>query len=501
MIDRDSPIPLYYQLKLYFKRQMQEGTLRAGDRLPTELEMCEQFAISRAPIRQALAELVREGLIYRRPGQGSFVAPLAVKSIANKTKLRVLAHYDVRWMTMLEQAALDWNELHPERGVELDVDLCGRRDFHKVLRHMAIRGEAPDIAPIDYAWMSHYAGEGYIAPLDHLNAQWADDLSAALEPTVLANNTYDEHLYGVPVQADITGLWYRRDLFDLEGLTPPETWSEWLGLIDYFAAPEVMARHGYKHPLVLPVTSTTGEATVNLLISFIWMCGGNIVDDEGHLVLERDRAAICEALGFLQRITRDRRHYLPKDVYRTNWWDLVRYFAQGQVPMALGGSYEWPRIRDESDWDDEADAARYLGFTLLPRPSSDVRPVGSLGGTSWGVFRQSAHQDLCAEVLRLTTTSDVSTDFCIENLQISPYVVTNTRLSCPEHPWLSKIVPLLTHARHRPRVAGYLQLSNFLQDMFEHVLWEGVDPETAVRQTSQVLFQVGAGTGDWALRG
>lgn len=495
MIDRNSPVPLYYQLKLHFKRKIQDGTLRAGDRLPTEMELCDQFAISRAPVRQALAELVRDGLVYRRAGQGSFVAPLAAKSIANKTKLHVLVHFDVRWMASLEHAVSSWNALHPEHEVELDVSMCGRGDIHRMLRHMAIRGEAPDIVPLDYVWIAHYASEGYIAPLDRLNAQWATELSAALERPVLENNTYDERLYGVPVQADITGMWYRRDLFEAEGLAPPETWSEWLALFDHFAAPEVMARHEYKYPLVLPVTSTAGEATLNLLISFVWQCGGSIVDADGRLTLDRDQAAICEAFDFLQKIAVDRRRYLPSDVYRSSWWDLARYFALGQVPMALGGSYEWPRIREESRWDDEVDAAEHLGFMLLPRPSGEVAPVGSLGGTSWTIFRQSPHKELCAEILSLMTAQDVSAEFCTEYLQISPYIGTNTDLATPQHPWLSQIVPLLKYARNRPKVAGYLRLSRFLQKMIEDVLWDRVDPETALRQTSLILSWGGLDAG------
>lgn len=494
MIDRDSPIPLYYQLKLHFKRQMESGELRAGDRLPTEMELCELFDVSRAPVRQALTEMAREGLIYRRAGQGSFVAPAVAKGLAEKTRLRVLAHYDVRWMGSLEKAVLDWNDVHPRREVELDIQMCARQEFHQVLRRLAIQGEAPDIAPMDYVWIAHYASEGYIAPLDTLDAAWVAALRQDLEPSVLGNNTYGERLYGVPVQADVTGFWYRKDWFKSEGLSPPGTWDEWLTLFDRLASDELITRYGYDYPLVLPVTSVTGEATVNLLIPFIWMSGGSLVDSDGALTLEQDRDAICRAMRFLQKFTLERRAYLPTNMYRTNWWDLARYFALGQVPMALGGSYEWPRIREESHWDDETDAARDLGFCLMPRPSADVPMVGSLGGTSWGIFRQSSHQDLCAEVLRLMATSEVSTEFCEENLQISPYVATNRQLACEDHPWLVQIVPLLQHARHRPRVAGYIQLSNLLQGMFERILWEGADPVDVVHQTSQVVSIVRPGS-------
>ena len=50
-----------------------DGTYRPGDRLPTEREMCELFHVSRITVRQALAELEREGWIERTQGRGTFV--------------------------------------------------------------------------------------------------------------------------------------------------------------------------------------------------------------------------------------------------------------------------------------------------------------------------------------------------------------------------------------------------------------------------------------------
>lgn len=490
MIDRNSPVPIYYQLKQHFKDQMEGGELKPGDRLPTEMELCEQYDISRAPVRQAMTELAREGLIYRRPGQGTFVAPTAVPGAAEATQVRVLAHFDVRWMASLENAVHAWNSEHPGSSVELDVQMCSRNEFHEVLRRSAIQGEAPDIAAMDFAWIAHYAGEGYLMPLSELEPEWAEEVTQDLETPVLRNNTVDDQLYGVPVQADISGLWYRKDWFEQEELEPPETWEAWLNVLDHFARPDVMQRYGHRYPIVLPVTSTTGEATVNLLIPFIWMTGGEIMTARGELTLQRYSAEAAKALSFLQEITVKRRSYLPQDVYRSRWWHLARFFARGDVPMALGGSYEWPRIREESDWENESDAAEHLGFTLLPRPSADTPPTGSLGGTSWAVFRQSEAHELAVGILRTMAIEEVSAEFCVDHLQISPYRSVNRQLVTSDHPWLSEVVPLLAHARSRPLVPSYLYVSDFLQDMFEHALWEGVKPETAVKETAQALSVV-----------
>jgi multiple sugar transport system substrate-binding protein len=484
-IDRRSPIPLYYQLKLHLQQQMEKGQLRAGDRLPTEAEMCELYDISRAPVRQAMADLVREGTIYRRAGLGTFVAPLNGLGFERKTVMRVLAHYDVRWMATLEEAISRWNTLHPEHEVRMDLRMCAREEFHNVLQRAVIQGEAPDIVPLDYVWVAHYAADGYLTPLSDLDAVWADELAAGLETLCRYNNTFDDKLYGVPVQADITGLWYRKDWLECEGLTPPRTWHEWLCVLDHFATGPCRERLGYQAPLVVPVSSVSGEATVNLLIAFLWMCGGDVIDADGNLTL--NSPAVHEALYFLQSITVRRRAYLPDNVHRARWWDLARFFALGQVPMSLGGSYEWPRIRDEADWSEEEEATQHLGFGFLPRPTLETPLVGSLGGTSWVVFRQSSHQDLALELLKLLSNPEVAQAFCEENLQISSCASINQRIAGPQHSWLSHVVPMLAHARPRPRIAGYLRLSNLLQDMFERTLWHGADVEATVQRTEDLL--------------
>ena len=55
-------------------------------------------------------------------------------------------------------------------------------------------------------------------------------------------------------------------------------------------------------------------------------------------------------------------------------------------------------------------------------------------------------------------------------------------------------MPLLRYVRNRPLVPNYDRISGFLQDMYEHVLWDGVDAEGAVKRTAQALSVVMEGT-------
>jgi multiple sugar transport system substrate-binding protein len=485
MVDRNSPIPIYYQLKLHFKQQMETSTLRPGDRLPTEMDLCEQYNVSRAPVRQALTELAREGYLYRRAGQGTFVAHGVSKRIEKSTNIHILTHYDVFWLGSMESAVHAWNLGHPDQEVKLKVTMCSRDDFHRQLRRSVAQGEAPDIAPMDYVWISDYAHAGFIAPLDKLDKQWATELAASLEAPVDMNNTVNGHLYGVPVQADVSGLWYRKDWFEAEGITPPETWDTWLAIIDHFALPEVKKRYNNRYAVVFPVGAAAGEALMNLLIPFFWNAGAHMVNNMD--ALELDDPAIYTALRFLRQITLQRRACLPPQMDEFNWWDLTIHLAKGWAPMTLGGTYEWPRIQDESDWTEEEDAIAHLGFMPAPRPTTTSPQAMSLGGTSWAIMRQSSEGELCAEILKQVSTPGASKAYCEEHLQISPHRAVNASLNNSGRPWLQRIIPFLELARPRPFLSNYLQASLFLQNMLQKILWDDAPIEETVRSTTQTL--------------
>lgn len=68
------PMPLFKQVKETIRRKILDGTYKPHAKLPSERQMNESFSVSRITVRQALAELQREGLIFKINGKGTFVS-------------------------------------------------------------------------------------------------------------------------------------------------------------------------------------------------------------------------------------------------------------------------------------------------------------------------------------------------------------------------------------------------------------------------------------------
>jgi len=85
-IDKNSPIPIYHQLYRILREKIKNGTFNIGEYLPPENTLAKSYHVSRLTVRQALAELVEEGLIKKRRGKGTLV--VQPKNVENLTELR-----------------------------------------------------------------------------------------------------------------------------------------------------------------------------------------------------------------------------------------------------------------------------------------------------------------------------------------------------------------------------------------------------------------------------
>ncbi|MFK7694119.1 GntR family transcriptional regulator [Paenibacillus sp. HJGM_3] len=78
-LDRTTPVPLYYQLYQILENEITNGSRKPGDYFGTELELQEQYDVSRATIRKALERLEANGYVNRITGKGIFIAAVRLR--------------------------------------------------------------------------------------------------------------------------------------------------------------------------------------------------------------------------------------------------------------------------------------------------------------------------------------------------------------------------------------------------------------------------------------
>src|ERR671917_1446924 len=86
-LDHTSPVPLYYQAARALEEAIEDGRLPSGSKLDNELDLAERLGISRPTMRAALKQLVDKGLLVRRRGIGTMVAPKPVRRAVALTSL------------------------------------------------------------------------------------------------------------------------------------------------------------------------------------------------------------------------------------------------------------------------------------------------------------------------------------------------------------------------------------------------------------------------------
>jgi len=84
-IDRETPLPLYYQLANIIKDGIATGEMKPGEMIPTEIDLMNRYSISRSTVRHAIDSLVNEGHLRKERPKGTFInyPPIERKFLGN----------------------------------------------------------------------------------------------------------------------------------------------------------------------------------------------------------------------------------------------------------------------------------------------------------------------------------------------------------------------------------------------------------------------------------
>jgi GntR family transcriptional regulator len=108
-VDGGSAVPIYRQLVEQVRREVMSGRLVSGDQLPTLREVVDALAINPNTVMKAYGVLEHEGLVIRRQGTGTFVAPAPpVSAWAAPQAIRSSL---LRWVRRAREAGLSGEQI------------------------------------------------------------------------------------------------------------------------------------------------------------------------------------------------------------------------------------------------------------------------------------------------------------------------------------------------------------------------------------------------------
>src|SRR4249919_2069512 len=91
VIDRNSPVPLYFQVAQHFEDAIHTGVIPTGTLFQNEVDLAASLGLSRPTMRRAMQHLVDKGLVVRRRGIGTRVVQPKLRRPLELTSL----YYDL----------------------------------------------------------------------------------------------------------------------------------------------------------------------------------------------------------------------------------------------------------------------------------------------------------------------------------------------------------------------------------------------------------------------
>jgi multiple sugar transport system substrate-binding protein len=117
---------------------------------------------------------------------------------------------------MVDALVAAWNEANPDRKIVLTY--IPHTEMVPKLAQGIASGEVPDLMGLDLIYGPQFASAGQLE--DITSYFEGDPTIATASPGHIKVATYDGHLYGVPLYADVSALFWNKDLFAKAGLDP-----------------------------------------------------------------------------------------------------------------------------------------------------------------------------------------------------------------------------------------------------------------------------------------
>ncbi|PJF31681.1 MAG: ABC transporter substrate-binding protein [Candidatus Thermofonsia Clade 1 bacterium] len=306
---------------------------------------------------------------------------------------------------------------------------------------LAARSTDIDLIQFDVIW------PGILAPnmLDLGPALEASGMKDMFYPRILANNTVDGKVVGLPWFTDAGLLYYRTDLLEKYGFSaPPKTWDELEQMAKTIQEGERAAGNPEFWGFVWQGNAYEG-LTCDALEWIFSNGGGSIVEVDKTISVNNEAAirAIERAARWVGTIS-------PRGVTTYQEEDARRVFQAGNAAFMRNWPYAYVLGQGGADGTQETAIKDKFAVTALPAGDSG-KPAAALGGWQLGVSAYSANPELATQLALWLTAPEQQKErwLKLNNLPTMPAIYQDPDVLAAT-PWVADLIPVFENATPRP---------------------------------------------------
>jgi ABC-type glycerol-3-phosphate transport system substrate-binding protein len=298
-----------------------------------------------------------------------------------------------------KDAAAEFTE---ETGIEVEILGVPHDNMHQQFLSDAIAGgTAYDVLMVDQPWVSEFAANGYLEPLDD---RLSEEDRADFVAGTLDTESYDGQRYGLPFLVHNLVTYYRPSMLEAAGIdAPPTTWEQYREAARLTTDPAAGT-----YGTMIPGNRDSEVAT--RFESYIQQAGGDIVDAAGTPDIDTPEASA--ALQMMTQILFDDGSS-PAGLHDLS--AIQGQFLEGKIAMVSVWPYLWAMATDP----EQSKVADDVAVALNPGHPDQVATTFSWG---LGVSAGSDAKDAAWEFVSWATSTDMLTRKGIEQLSPVPRV-------------------------------------------------------------------------------
>ncbi len=344
-------------------------------------------------------------------------------------------------------------------------------------QQFAAKSSDVDVLMIDVVW------PGVIK--DHLVdlSKFSKGVEKTHFPAIVANNTVDGKLLGMPWFTDAGLLFYRKDLLEKYALKPPGTWEELAAAAKKIQDGERAASPDFQG-FVFQAKAYEG-LTCDALEWVASFGGGEIVDKAGNITINNPQAAkaLDTAASWIGTIT-------PGGVLNYGEEDSRGVWQNGKAAFMRNWPYAWA-LGQAAD----SPIKGKIGVAALPAGSGPgAKKAATLGGWQLAVSKYSKNIDAAAALALHMTSVEIQKKRAVGG-SYNPTIPTLYKDAdvVKANPFMSDLLDVFTNAVARPATATglkYPEVSQAFWDATHEVLSKKSDGAASVKKLEGKLKQI-----------